>query len=58
MLFCALLNFFKIKFHFQIYHQSEEQFGFKSDPTLCQARSGSKLFAKVTLADDTSRENS
>ena len=41
--------------YFQKYSRKVKQFGFRPGPTFCQARSGSKLFAKL-LADDTSRE--
>ena len=48
--FCRLLIVFKINLLeklFQEYHQSVNQFGSRSGPTLCRAWSGSKLFVKV-----------
>ena len=53
MLYCRLLIFFfKNKFFgkfFHKYHKSVKQFWYRSDRTFCQAWSGSKLFAKVTI---------
>ena len=49
-LFCCLLIFFKINLFekfFQKYHLNVKQIGSRSGLTLCQALSGSKLFAKV-----------
>ena len=50
MLLCRLPIIFKINLSekiFQEYHQSVKQFGSRSGPTFCRARSGSKLFAKI-----------
>ena len=60
IMLCMLGNFacffvvcgfsFKIIFFqkiFQVYYQNVKQFGFRSGPTKCWNRSGSKLFAKV-----------
>ena len=47
MLFLSSADFFKINFFkklFREYHQNVKQFGPRSGPSLCRARSGSKLF--------------
>ena len=48
--FCCLLMLFVDQLfakYFQKYSRKVKQFGFRSGPTFCQARSGSKLFANV-----------
>ena len=51
---CCLLTFFKINFFkkfFQEHYQSVKRFVSRSGPTFCRSRSGSKLFAKVSVDD-------
>ena len=42
-----IVIFYSLDAGFFQYHQSVKQFGSRSGPTFCRARSGSKLFAKV-----------
>ena len=55
MLFCRLL-IFSFKLMFSKKHQSVEQFGSRLGLTFSSALSGSKLFAKLILADDMGRQ--